>query len=90
MLDDPAERRLALAVLGFEPAAAAALDLREPHRLAVRLHDIAVAFSGFYERCPILSAEGATRAGRLALAERTGRTLSLGLELLGIPMPATM
>ncbi|GIF00794.1 arginine--tRNA ligase [Paractinoplanes rishiriensis] len=89
-LTEPAERRLALALLGFEPALTAAATLREPHRLAVHLHDLAVAFSGFYETCPILRAEAATRASRLTLADRTARTLRVGLALLGIDQPETM
>jgi arginyl-tRNA synthetase len=89
-LTEPAERRLALALLGFEAAVTAAADLREPHRLASYLHDLAVAFSGFYETCPVLRSAGATRASRLTLADRTARTLALGLSLLGIDLPEEM
>jgi arginyl-tRNA synthetase len=84
VLRDPAERRLGLALLAFEPAVAAAIQMREPHRLAGYLHGLAVAFTGFYERCPILRADPPVRASRLALADRAGRTLRLGLTLLGI------
>ena len=87
---DPAERALALTLLGFEPAVLAAADRREPHRLAAYLHDLAVAFSVFYEKCPVLRSEGATRASRLALADRTARTLEQGLTLLGIDLPEAM
>jgi len=89
-LGHPAERRLALALLGFEPAVAAAAGLREPHRLASYLHDLAVAFTGFYESCPILRSAAETRASRLTLADRTARTLALGLSLLGIDLPEEM
>ncbi|MCU7729852.1 arginine--tRNA ligase [Actinoplanes sp. KI2] len=90
VLGHPAERRLALALLGFEPAVTAAAGLREPHRLASYLHDLAVAFTGFYETCPVLRAAGQTRASRLTLADRTARTLALGLSLLGIDLPDEM
>jgi arginyl-tRNA synthetase len=90
VLAEPAERRLALTLLGFESAVTAAADLREPHRLASYLHDLAVAFSGFYETCPVLRASGETRASRLTLADRTARTLALGLYLLGIDLPEEM
>jgi arginyl-tRNA synthetase len=90
LLGHPAERRLALALLGFEPAVKAAADQREPHRLAGYLHDLAVAFTGFYESCPVLRSAGETRASRLALTDRTGRTLATGLNLLGIDIPAEM
>ncbi len=90
LLTAPAERRLALAVLGFEPAVTAAATLREPHRLAAYLHDLAVAFSAFYEECPILRSAGEIRASRLTLADRTARTLAIGLSLLGIDLPDEM
>jgi arginyl-tRNA synthetase len=90
VLGQPAERALALALLGFEPAVQAAGDRREPHRLAAYLHDLAVAFSVFYEKCPVLRSEGATRASRLALADRTARILEQGLTLLGIDVPSSM
>jgi arginyl-tRNA synthetase len=86
----PPERDLALKLLGFEPALVAAMDLREPHRLAAYLHGLAVAFTSFYEHCPILRAEPAVRASRLALADRTARTLAQGLDLLGMEVPAAM
>ncbi|MDY7088364.1 MAG: arginine--tRNA ligase [Actinomycetota bacterium] len=86
VLADPAERRLALTLLAFEPAVTAAIELREPHRLAVHLHELAVAFSTFYERCrPILGSPS-----RLALTARTGETLRQGLDLLGLPVPGEM
>jgi len=90
LIGHPAERRLALALLGFEPAVTAAAGLREPHRLASYLHELAVAFTGFYESCPVLRSAGETRAGRLTLADRTARTLALGLSLLGIDLPDEM
>jgi arginyl-tRNA synthetase len=90
ILGEPAERALALALAGFEPAVQAAADRREPHRLAACLHDVAVAFSVFYEKCPVLRSAGATRASRLTLADRTARTLEEGLTLLGIELPARM
>ncbi|BCY06350.1 arginine--tRNA ligase [Actinoplanes sp. L3-i22] len=84
---EPAERALALALLGFEAAVTAAAGSAEPHRLAVYLHDLAQAFSVFYERCPVLRAEPDVRASRLGLADLTARTLRTGLFLLGIGAP---
>ncbi len=52
-----------------------------------QLHDLAQAFSVFYERCPVLRAEPAVRASRLGLADLTARTLHTGLFLLGIATP---
>jgi arginyl-tRNA synthetase len=81
---EPAERALALALLGFEPAVRAAAMHAEPHRLAGYLHGLAAAFSVFWERCPVLRAEGEVRASRLGLADLTARTLHTGMFLLGI------
>ncbi|MCS5881291.1 hypothetical protein LNP17_20060 [Klebsiella variicola subsp. variicola] len=56
----------------------AARDVRLPA-------DLAGLFSGFYEHCPILSAESEeTRNSRLKLALLTAKTLKLGLDTLGI------
>jgi arginyl-tRNA synthetase len=90
VLREPAERQLGVALLGFEPAVTVAIARREPHRLAAYLHDLAVAFSGFYEACPVLRASDETRVSRLGLADRTGRTLATGLGLLGIDLPGVM
>ena len=90
VLTGAAERELALALLRFEPAVTAAADLREPHRLATYLHELAMAFSGFFETSPILRAPAEIRTSRLALADLTGRTLALGMTLLGLELPTKM
>ncbi|GAA4963425.1 arginine--tRNA ligase [Actinoplanes utahensis] len=88
LLTEPAERALALALLGFEPAVRAAAGAAEPHRLAGHLYGLASAFSAFYERCPVHRAPGdEVRASRLRLTALTGRTLHTGLFLLGIEAP---
>ncbi|MFG1928490.1 arginine--tRNA ligase [Cryptosporangium sp. NPDC048952] len=86
----PEERKLALAVLGFEPTVTAAAAQRDPHRLAGYLYDLAATFSSFYEQCPVLKAEPALKASRLRLSELTARTLRTGLSLLGIAAPEEM
>ncbi|WP_241650546.1 DALR anticodon-binding domain-containing protein, partial [Rosenbergiella collisarenosi] len=49
------------------------------------LYDVAVLFSGFYEHCPVLTAEDEnSRQSRLKLSAMTARTLKSGLDLLGI------
>ncbi|GAA1625987.1 arginine--tRNA ligase [Actinoplanes couchii] len=84
---EPAERDLALALLGFEPAVRAAAALAEPHRLAGYLHGLAATFSTFYEKCPVLKAGDQVRDSRLGLADLTARTLHTGMFLLGIEAP---
>jgi arginyl-tRNA synthetase len=44
----------------------------------------------FYEKCPVLRAEGETRDSRLVLSDLTARTLQTGLSLLGIQAPDRM
>ncbi len=87
VLEDPAERALALALLRFGPTVDQVVATLQPHRLCTGLYETATAFSTFYERCPILAAEPAVRASRLELARLTGSVLATGLGLLGIAAP---
>jgi arginyl-tRNA synthetase len=86
-----AERGLALHLLGFGSALAMAGQTAEPHRLCAYLFDLASAYTTFYENCPVLKApDEDTRASRLALCALTLRTLSMGLDLLGVTTPERM
>jgi len=86
----PQERALALALVGLPGIIDRTAESLQPHRLCGFLYDAATAFTAFYEACPVLKAEGGTRASRLALCEATARTLALGLDLLGITAPEKM
>ena len=55
-----------------------------PNFLCNFLFDLAAKFTAFYENCPVLKADEATRASRLALCDLTARVLKQGLEVLGI------
>jgi arginyl-tRNA synthetase len=55
-----------------------------PNRLCQYLFELSQKFNQFFDRCPVLTAEGDTRIARLVLCDLTARTLKLGLELLGI------
>jgi arginyl-tRNA synthetase len=87
LLEDPPERELALALLRLPPALEGALADYRPHKLCGYLHGLAVSFSGFYEACPVLTAEEPLRGSRLALCELTSRAITLGLAQLGIEAP---
>jgi arginyl-tRNA synthetase len=90
-LGHPAERALALRLLGLGWAIAETAQSAEPHRLAGYVFDTASEFTTFYEQCPVLKAgDPATRQSRLALTALTGRVLRTGLDLLGIPVPERM
>ena len=86
----PAERSLALGLLALPEAFTSALASLQPHRLCTYLFDLAQRFTSFYDTCPVLAAEGALRAERLALCDLTARALELGLSVLGIDAPAQM
>src|SRR3954451_14803682 len=67
-LDAPAEKALALKLLQFPVALAAATTEFAPHKLCTYLYETAATFSTFYENCPILKAsDDESRRSRLAL-----------------------
>ena len=84
VLTEPLEKQLAAELLKFEDVLQSVADTAYPHYLAAYLYQTATLFSRFYEACPILKTEGATRNSRLQLAKLTGDTLKQGLDLLGI------
>jgi arginyl-tRNA synthetase len=90
-VDHPAERALALHVLGFGSVVEAVADTLQPHRLCTYLFELAQLFTTFYEHCPVLRADSPQdRSNRLALAHLTARVLREGLGLLGIEAPERM
>ena len=91
MVTEPAERELALKLLGFGAVVTQVAGTAEPHRLCGYLFEVASGFTAFYEKCPVLKAEDdETRQSRLALCAATLRVLTAGLGLLGVPIPDRM
>jgi arginyl-tRNA synthetase len=87
----PAERELALKLLGFGAVVTQVADAAEPHRLCAYVFEVASLFTTFYEQCPVLKADDdETRQSRLALCAATLRVLMTGLGLLGVPVPDRM
>ena len=85
------ERALALKLLGLGAVLTSVGETAEPHRLCAYLFDVASLFTTFYEECPVLKAEPASlRVSRLALCALTLDVLTLGLTLLGVPIPERM
>ena len=84
LLSHPAERALALRVLQLAETVEIVADNLLPNFLCDYLYDLAGRFMTFYESCPVLNAEPATRGSRLRLCDLTARTLQIGLDLLGI------
>ena len=87
----PAERELALKLLGFGAVVAQVAETAEPHQLCAYLFEAASLFTTFYEQCPVLKADNEeTRQSRLALCAAVLRVLTTGLGLLGVPLPERM
>ena len=73
---------------------ASAAELREPHRIARYLEELAGAYHRFYGACRVLpqgdEEPGAVNTARLALGNATRQVLANGLELLGVTAPERM
>ena len=85
LLNEPAEKRLALALLRYPSTVRSVADSLEPHRMCGYLYELAGLFSSFFESCPVLRApDDAARLSRLRLCDLTARVLADGLDALGI------
>lgn len=85
ILTEDREVQLAARLMQFEETLTVVAREGTPHVMCTYLYDLAGLFSGFYEHCPILSADNeTTRQSRLKLALLTAKTLKLGLDTLGI------
>lgn len=85
VIQDSREQLLATRLLQFEETITQVAREGTPHVMCSYLYDLAGLFSGFYEHCPILSAESEEiRQSRLKLALLTAKTLKQGLDTLGI------
>lgn len=89
-LVENAEVSLARLINRYGEVVPSTLDDCRPNLLAAYLYELAKAFHSFYEACPVLKSEGATRETRLALCELTARVLKQGMGLFGIEMPERM
>ncbi len=89
-LREKAELDLAKKILLFPDVVPAILDGFKPNILANYLYELAAEFHGFYESCPVLSAEPPVRETRLVLCDVFSRLLRFGLDLLGIQTPEKM
>ena len=95
LLADPTEAAL-LAVLGdFPRVVAQAAHLREPHRVARYLEELAGRYHKWYDTCrvrPVNVDEEVTdlHRSRLWLNDATRQVLANGLDLLGVSAPERM
>ena len=87
---DKRERALAVKLLRFGEVLEDVESDYRPNLLTSWLFEVACAYSSFYDALPVLKASGEQKSTRLTLCDLTGRSLRLGLELLGIQVPKRM
>ena len=78
----------------FPRVVASAAELREPHRVARYLEELATAYHKFYDSCRVLPMSDAEvepiNIARLWLCAAARQTLANGLHMLGVSAPERM
>jgi arginyl-tRNA synthetase len=94
LLVHPREGELLGALGEFPRVVATAAELREPHRVARYLEDLAGVYHRFYDDCRVLpqgdEPAGPLNTARLVLCAATRQVLANGLGLLGVSAPERM
>jgi arginyl-tRNA synthetase len=94
MLTHERENELLGAIGKFPAVVASAAELREPHRVARYLEELAGEYHRFYADCRVLplgdEAVAPVHHARAALSAATMQTLANGLALLGVSAPDRM
>jgi arginyl-tRNA synthetase len=88
-VDEP-ERRLGVAIAGYQDLLEQVAQDGYPHQLCAYLYDLAGRFAQFYEQCPVLTSDDETKLRRLTLTKQTSEVLESGLTLLGIGVAPRM
>ena len=88
------ENELLGSLAEFPRIVASAAELREPHRVARYLEELAGVYHGFYADCRVLplgdEAQSAIHSARANLCAATMQVLANGLGLLGVSAPERM
>ncbi|MHC1559292.1 arginine--tRNA ligase [Actinomycetospora sp. C-140] len=94
LLTHPREGDLIRTLGEFPRVLGSAAGLREPHRVARYLEELAGAYHRFYDTCRVLPQGDEAPAGihtaRLALCSAARQVLANGLDLLGVSAPERM
>ena len=94
LLSHERENELLGALAEFPRVVAGAAELREPHRVARYLEDLASIYHRFYDSCRVLPRGDEELApeqvARLWLCAATRQTIFNGLQLLGVSAPDRM
>ena len=93
-LNHDRENELLGALAEFPRIVASAAELREPHRVARYLEELAGVYHGFYADCRVLplgdEAPAAIHTARANLCAATMQVIANGLNLLGVSAPERM
>ena len=94
LLDHNAEQELLAQLAQFPSVVATSAELREPHRIARYLEDLATGYHRFYDNCRVLPASdtpvSAINVARLHVCRATQIVIRNGLDLLGVGAPERM
>ncbi|PVU83639.1 arginine--tRNA ligase [Cellulomonas sp. WB94] len=94
LLDHPSESVLLGQIAGFPGVVAHAAELREPHRVARYLEELAGSYHKWYDQRRVApfgdEVVSDTHRTRLWLNDATRQVLANGLELLGVSAPERM
>jgi arginyl-tRNA synthetase len=94
LLTHEKEGELLRALAEFPRVVKAAAELREPHRVARYLEELAGTYHRFYDACRVLprgdEETGDLHRARLMLVDATRVVLANGLQLLGVSAPERM
>jgi arginyl-tRNA synthetase len=82
------EKNLIKKVIEYKALLKEAVSEMAPHKVANYLYELAQDFSRFYENCPVVGSE--KEAERLTLVKVYYKTMSHGLNILGIEIPDSM
>ena len=94
LLTHDREAALLGSIAEFPRVVASAAELREPHRIARYLEELATAYHKFYDVCRVLPGADAElepiNISRLWLCAAARQTLANGLSILGVSAPERM
>ena len=91
LLDNESETALMKELLRLPEVIAQSADIKEPHKVATYLREVATAFNQFYRDSHIIGADSeALGLARLHLAKAAQLVLHNGLTVLGISAPEKM
>ena len=94
LLTHDRERELLGSLAEFPRVVASAAELRQPHRIARYIEELATLYHGFYNDCRVLplgdEAPALIHSSRASLCDATRQVISNALNLLGVSAPEKM